>query len=150
MTSKKHRMIVYGLAIHLVLVAIICYAAFPVTAPPDNPIRKIYYTNAGKVLFDHRAHNADTGFGIACMDCHHHPQDDDAALVACSSCHTADVKEGQVPDSCLDCHDADEVSDAEYPNTSDAFHQQCIGCHEEFEKGPQPGSENCSQCHVLG
>jgi hypothetical protein len=27
----------------------------------------------------------------------------------------------------------------------DAFHDQCIQCHREFEAGP----EECSQCHVL-
>ena len=148
MTSKKHRKIMYGVAIHLFLIAVICYAAFPVKAP-EQPIRLMYQTNAGKVLFDHKTHAADTGYGLSCFDCHHHPPDDDMALVACGKCHATDPQEGVVPEYCLECHDASDVEDAEYPKRSDAFHKQCIQCHEQYGKGPQSGSNNCSKCHVL-
>ena len=58
MTSKKHRLIVYGVAVQLLLIAIVCYAAFPVKTP-EQPIRLMYQTNAGKVLFHdgERHHN---------------------------------------------------------------------------------------------
>lgn len=149
MTSKKHRMIVYGVAVQLLLIAIVCYAAFPVKAP-EQPIRLMYHTNAGKVLFDHQTHSSVTGYGLACFDCHHHPQDDDTALVACGQCHFPEPpEEGVVPENCLECHDASDVEDSEYTKRSDAFHNQCIQCHEEFGKGPLSGSQHCSQCHVL-
>jgi hypothetical protein len=138
----------YGVAIHLFVIAVICYAAFPVT-PPEEPIRLMYHTTAGKVLFDHQTHAGETGYGLSCFDCHHHPEDDDAALVACSQCHPAELQEGAAPEYCLECHDADEIEDAKNLKGSDAFHQQCMQCHEEFGKGPQSGSENCSKCHVL-
>jgi hypothetical protein len=32
------------------------------------------------------------------------------------------------------------------PKRSDAFHQQCAGCHEDFGKGP--AESNCNGCHV--
>lgn len=148
MTSKKHRTLMYGVAAVLLVIAIACYAAFPVKAP-EQPIRLMYHTTAGKVLFDHKTHADARGYGLSCFDCHHHPMDDDMALVACGQCHPTDPQEGVVPEYCLECHDASEVEDAEYPKRSDAFHQQCIDCHEQFGKGPQRGSENCSQCHVL-
>jgi hypothetical protein len=50
MTSKKQRLFAYGIAIHLLLVGIICYAAFP-PQTPDEPVWIMYQTNAGKVLF---------------------------------------------------------------------------------------------------
>lgn len=164
MTSKKHRKIIYGVAIHLLVISVICYAAFPVTAP-DEPIRLMYQTNVGKVIFDHQTHAADTGFGLSCFDCHHHPYDDDMALVACGQCHSVVPKEGEVPEYCLECHDSTEIEDAEYPKRSDALHQQCTQCHLEFGKGPlyqnalskedqeklktQPNEwVDCDKCHI--
>jgi hypothetical protein len=66
MTSKKQLLFAYGLAIHLLLVGIICYAAFPAQAP-DEPIRIMYQTNAGKVLFDHYTHTAASGYGASVL-----------------------------------------------------------------------------------
>ena len=148
MTSKKQLLFAYGLAIHLLLVGIICYAAFP-TQAPDEPIRIMYQTNAGKVLFDHQTHTTASGYGAACFDCHHHPSDDDSALIGCGECHQAPAEDGSLPESCLECHDEEDIEGSEMIGRADAFHQQCIECHEQFEKGPQAGSENCSQCHVL-
>ena len=148
MTSKKHRMIVYGVAVQLLLIAIVCYAAFPVKTP-EEPIRLMYQTNAGKVLFDHQIHTGEKGFGLNCFDCHHHPPDDEEALIACGECHLAAPEEGIVPASCTECHDESDVEDAEYPKRSDALHQQCRQCHEEYEKGPAFSSDDCSKCHVL-
>jgi hypothetical protein len=96
MTSKKHRMIVYGVAVQLLLIAIVCYAAFPVTAP-EEPIRLMYHTNAGKVLFDHKTHTGEKGIGLDCFDCHHHPPDDESALIACGQCHLPARKRGLCP-----------------------------------------------------
>jgi hypothetical protein len=144
MTSKKQLFFAYGLAIHLLLVGIVCYAAFP-QKTPSPPLRSMFHTLAGKVLFDHHTHSSDMGYGLACADCHHHPQDSEDANVACSACHQT-LPEGQTyAQRCLDCHDASEVEDTENINNSDAAHKQCIGCHEEFGAGPV----ECSQCHVM-
>ena len=148
MTSKKHRLIVYGVAVQLLLIAIVCYAAFPVKTP-EQPIRLMYQTNAGKVLFDHKTHTAANGYGLDCFDCHHHPPDDEEGLVGCGNCHQPKSEDGSVPQSCLNCHDESEVQDAEYPTRADAFHTQCIQCHEQYGAGPGEGSDNCSKCHVL-
>jgi hypothetical protein len=148
MTSKKQRIIMYTVAASLLLIAIVSYAAFPVQAP-EEPIRLMYATNAGKVLFDHKTHASKMGFALACADCHHHPDDGDIDAVGCGKCHPVESQEGVVPEYCLECHDVSEVEDAQYPKRSDAFHLQCIGCHDQFDKGPGSGSENCSKCHVL-
>jgi hypothetical protein len=148
MTSKKQRIIMYTVAAHLLLIAIVSYAAFPVEAP-EEPIRLMYSTSYGKILFDHQAHASKMGFALACADCHHHPENGDMYAVDCGKCHKAEPEEGVVPEYCLDCHDLAEVEDAQYPKRTDAFHQQCMGCHDQFGKGPRSGPENCSQCHVL-
>ncbi|MCP4748181.1 MAG: cytochrome c3 family protein [Desulfobacteraceae bacterium] len=151
MTSKKQRMIVYGVAIHLLLVAIVCYAAFPVQEP-EEPIRLMYQVDAGNVLFDHQGHASGTGYGLACNDCHHsHPEGEDLEPVACFFCHKAKPENKEpIPETCLDCHeDESELEDSEIPKRSDAFHKQCTECHEEFGKGPKSGSDYCSMCHVL-
>lgn len=148
MTSNKHRLTVYGAAILLFLVAVVCYAAFPVPEP-EEPIRLMYQTIAGKVLFDHQTHVSEFGFGISCFDCHHHPPEDDLAKVACSECHLSAPEEGVFPESCLECHDEDEIEDSEFPKHADAIHLQCWTCHDQYGAGPGEGSDNCSKCHVL-
>ncbi len=149
MISKKHRMIMYGVAIPLIFIAIVTYVAFP-AEPPEQPIRRMYYTNAGRVLFDHQTHSSISGYGLACTDCHHLHQGEEIEPVSCSLCHPPIEKGAKIPESCFDCHT--DASDFENPDTlkrSDAFHKQCIGCHDEYGKGPQSGPKNCSKCHVL-
>lgn len=165
MTSKKHSMIVFGVAALLLFIAIVCYAAFPVEKP-ETPIRLMYQTNAGKVLFDHQTHSRAKGYALDCYDCHHHTPDDETGLIACGQCHPEKLEKGVVPESCLECHDEADVEDAEYLKRADAIHQQCSTCHLQFGKGPvHQGSLNeqekealktepnswvdCNKCHIL-
>ena len=165
MTSKKHRMIVYGVAALLLFIAIVCYAEFPVEKP-ETPIRLMYQTNAGKVLFDHQTHTGEKGFGLDCYDCHHHPPDEEEALIGCGQCHVPKPEEGVLPESCLECHDESDVEDSEYPKRAKALHDQCSACHLEFGKGPihqdalskkekeahktEPNKwVDCGKCHVI-
>jgi hypothetical protein len=118
MTSKNEQLLAFVLAGLLLVVGVVCYAAFP-EETPEEPVRLMFKTTAGKVMFDHKTHSADTGYDIACDDCHH---------------------EGDEPVACSECHEQDsEVK------RSDAFHDQCKGCHEEAEAGPV----ECATCHVL-
>ncbi|MFZ1986874.1 MAG: cytochrome c3 family protein [Desulfatitalea sp.] len=149
MTSKKHRLIMYGVAVQLLLIAIVCYAAFPVPVP-EEPIRLMYQTNAGKVLFDHQTHASVKGYSLACTDCHHPHGGEEIAPVSCGMCHPPRPEGSKIPESCLDCHsDEAEIEKPEIMKRSDAFHAQCIQCHEQYGKGPQSGADNCSKCHVL-
>ena len=126
MALKKEQQFAYGLAIVLFVVGVISYAAFPAKTP-EQPVRIMFDSVAGKVLFDHKTHTADSGYGLACADCHHN------------------LEEGETePPSCLECHEQ-QTEDADVPKRSDAFHLQCINCHQEIEAGPR----ECGFCHVL-
>jgi hypothetical protein len=109
----------------------------------------MYYTNAGKVLFDHQTHATVEGIGLVCIDCHHAHGGEEFEPSHCGECHIAGGKEGQFAEKCLDCHDESELDGAAMLNHADAIHQQCWKCHEEYGAGPESGSDNCSKCHVM-
>ncbi len=123
MEVKTERIVAYGLAIVFFLVGIVCYAAFPVKTP-EEPIRIMFKSTAGNILFDHKVHASESGYGIGCTDCHHALED-----------------EGETPTACGECH---EVDSEDPVKRSDAFHTQCQGCHEDEGAGPV----DCSACHV--
>ncbi len=143
MIPKQKMKLVYGLVIYLLVVGVLCYAAFPVS-PPEEPIRIMYSVAAGKVLFDHYTHTSESAYGLSCWDCHH-PANDEAALVACGSCHKSDGEEPQPSQECPDCQDGNEIEETQVLKRADAFHDQCIGCHQEFDAGPV----ECEACHVI-
>lgn len=163
MTSQKHTVIVYGVAALLLLVAVVCYAAFPVQSPPE-PLRLMYQTKAGKVLFDHQTHSNVDGYALDCADCHHdHPEGElIQEAVACGVCHPIESVTMAAPEFCLDCHDEEELEAPDVSKRSDAIHLQCTQCHLEFGAGPlyqnalsdeekdQPNEWiDCNKCHVL-
>jgi hypothetical protein len=121
MSSKSEQAFAFGLAAILLVVGVICYAAFS-QETPEEPVRLMFKTTAGKVLFDHKTHTAEDGYGLACDDCHHEEQDES------SSC------------SGEDCHGPDSE-----PTRADAVHTNCKGCHEEGGAGPV----ECAACHVM-
>lgn len=126
MDAKKEKTVAYVVAGILLLVAAVCYAAYPAKAP-EQPIRLMLNNIAGNVLFDHKEHTSEKGYGLKCTECHH------------------DIdKEGQKPSPCGECHKAQE-GEGMGPLRSDAFHKQCKGCHEDGGQGPV----DCSACHVL-
>ena len=136
MTSEKELKLAYGLAIVLFVVGVLSYAAFSAKAP-EPPARYMFNVAAGKVFFDHKTHNATGGYGISCADCHHHPVDDESANRACGGCHTQPEQIEQAQETCTECHEADEFDIEEVPKRGDAFHTQCIGCHQDYEAGPR-------------
>jgi len=145
MTPKKELRLAYALAIILFVVGVLSYAISAFSAKtPDSPIRLMFKGVAGKVLFDHKTHTQDSGYGIACGECHHHPEEDETALRACGDCHNL-PETGTLPPACAECHEADEIEDSEVIKRVDAFHSQCINCHKEDEAGP----EECASCHVM-
>lgn len=142
MTSNKELQLAFRLAIILLVIGVLSFAAFPAKAP-EQPVRLMFKSAAGKVMFTHKTHFGDEGYGVACMDCHHHPEDG-SETAGCGYCHLAEPGE-TLPESCLDCHEADEIEGTEPPKRSDAFHQQCIGCHKDNDAGPQ----ECAECHMM-
>ena len=144
MFSKNELKLAGAVAICLLVIGVISYAAFPLKAP-DEPLRLMYTVAAGNVLFNHKVHAGVEGYGLACFDCHHHPPEDDSALIACGQCHLPPAEEVEVNETCLDCHDESDFEDTEMLTRGDAFHEQCITCHEDFEAGPV----ECTGCHAL-
>ena len=122
MGMKNETALAYALAFILLAVAIVCYAAFP-DRPPEVPIRIMFKSLAGKVLLDHKGHASEEGYGIACTDCHQILK-----------------RRGPNPRPA-----APVTSPMQRLSVRDAFHKQCIGCHEEGGSGPV----ECSGCHVL-
>ncbi|MFC1813981.1 cytochrome c3 family protein [Thermodesulfobacteriota bacterium] len=151
MTPKKELQLAYGMVIILLVVGFLSYTAFSAKTP-DQPVRIMFKGVAGKVLFDHKTHTSDTGYGISCKDCHHpHPPDayeevpegQEITYQACGDCHQIPEGDVKVPQSCLECHEPDEV---EISKKSDAFHSQCESCHQDAGAGPE--ENRCSWCHV--
>ena len=127
MELRREKIIAYCVAAALFVIGIVCYAAFP-EKQPEVPIRIMLKSTAGKVLFTHKEHTSEDGYGFGCTDCHHLWEED----------------EGEKPLSCGECHMKESEED-DVPKLSDALHQQCIGCHEDNGSGPM----ECSDCHVL-
>jgi uncharacterized CHY-type Zn-finger protein len=127
MFSKKELMLAYGVAVCLLVIGAISYAAFPLKAPQE-PLRLMFKVAAGNVLFNHKIHGVEEGYGLSCGDCHHTLSEDEYA----------DAQ------SCSECHELDE-GDEEMPKRADAFHLQCINCHKDYEAGPI----ECTGCHAL-
>jgi hypothetical protein len=75
MTSKGEQLFAFGLALVCLVVGIVCYAACP-QEKPEEPVRIMFQSTAGKILFDHKNQTADEGYGVACDDCHHEEQDE--------------------------------------------------------------------------
>ncbi|MFZ5563682.1 MAG: cytochrome c3 family protein [Thermodesulfobacteriota bacterium] len=183
MGSQKEIKVAYGLAVVLLVVGIVCYAAGS-PEKPDEPVRKVYKNLGGDVVFDHTTH---TQYADDCTVCHHHnetenftacaqchgtqeaktvpavcadchplsgdkyPSDDHHAFLetepdtwTCKRCHS--LAEGEtVPASCGECHEPDlgEAKIMKFQKSSDAMHDQCIGCHKDMG-----GPVECGECHA--
>jgi Class III cytochrome C family len=138
---KKELKLAYVLAVALLAVGVVCYSV-PAKAP-DRPLRIVYNTVAGRVLFNHQMHLGAAGYAISCRDCHHHPEDGSETR-ACGSCHSEPVAGKVAPNACFDCHEADEIEGSDIVKSADAFHTQCINCHKNYGSGPV----ECSGCHI--
>jgi len=143
MASQKELKLAYGIAAVLLIVGVLSYSGFSAKAP-DEPLRLVFTGAGGSVLFNHQVHAAD--YSLSCNACHHHPSEPEegASMMACKACHVF-PSDGSLPAACLSCHGADEVSLEGIPARTDAFHNQCIGCHKESGSGPV----ECAACHGI-
>jgi len=139
MELRKERIIAYWIAIVLFVVGVVCYAAFP-QKTPEEPLRIMLENTGGNVLFDHKEHASEDGYGIECDSCHHNLRK--VVNDQYGSTTWAYRQEGDKPQTCGECH---LVEAEDSLKRSDAFHKQCKGCHEEDGTAPV----KCSGCHVL-
>ncbi len=123
MDGKIERILAYLIATIFLVVGVVCYAAFPNKAP-EEPIRLMLQSSAGKILFDHKEHSSEAGYDLSCTDCHHNMEED------------------ETPSSCGECHEPESEDPIK---RSEAFHLQCKGCHDDSGSGPV----ECSECHVM-
>jgi len=124
MDYKKKRKLAYIMAGILFFISIVCLAALRCETEA-NPLRILFSNQAGNVFFSHAKHFSKKDYGIECVECHHDWDEGDALPVSCSDCHTGE--------------------DEDILNKTDALHAQCIGCHEDAEKGPV----RCNSCHMM-
>lgn len=80
-----------------------------------------------------------------CADCHSDLYDE--GLKGCTNCHVRKKEASTQPQkrACSTCHAT--PTDQLLPTTMNAFHGQCMGCHEEQGAGPA-GDDACYQCHM--
>lgn len=85
-----------------------------------------------------------------CRDCHADMFEEE--LSGCSNCHSRKNLRGEHfddPTTCRACHD--KPNKDLIPTRKDAFHQQCLGCHEKRGKGPwrmEGDDKQCGACHL--
>lgn len=116
----------YPIALLVVVLYMVSAASYLVSpqseATESGPVRVLLPNKGGKVVFDHQVHAA--SYQLACDLCHH-----TGDMIACGECHTA------------------TSADDGILNRMDAFHQSCMGCHEETGAGPWE-KDQCNQCHL--
>jgi Class III cytochrome C family len=110
----------------------------------------------GDVPFSHKKHSEDYVKAYAkiypngCGDCHHDDKGKpiaglkaDSKVQACIECHK---KCGEAPKG-KDAPKLDKKQKLDYH--SEAFHDNCIGCHKEFNKEfkPKKAPVTCNDCH---
>jgi hypothetical protein len=81
-----------------------------------------------------------------CSSCHQEQLD--SGLKDCNYCHTAiQADQGDIPApvTCSSCHN--ETVEQLIPTRMSAFHDGCMGCHEEVQAGPYE-EDACNQCHM--
>lgn len=97
----------------VILVALILLAPAAMAASATI----LFPSRMGEVTFSHDKHELE--IGVACGICHHTGFE---PAVRCGSCHGPQ----------------DNI-----PDLKDAFHLQCLGCHQDRQAGPR----GCRDCH---
>lgn len=131
---------VLAIAIVFLCVGMAGYLLAP-AKKPELPSRIFLPASAGDVVFDHKSHYS--AYNLTCLECHHHPTTTTPSFVPCASCHTAETEGKPYLPRCAECHDVATIRDTPMLNTKDAFHKQCIECHE-TRKVPATA---CADCH---
>lgn len=127
----------------VVLVIVIAVSVVLVCTGDTSPREKQRPT----VVFDHDSH---TSYASECLDCHHRYEDGDTSENVLDEGDLEEnfpeeavmlnaVSDGEIRAvQCGYCH-----NDKAGTNAQEAFHNQCIGCHE-ADGGPLM----CGECHI--
>ena len=129
MGKTRSNQIALLLLLTSLLVGVVAFYYHDTMAPPEEPVRVIYESKGGLVVFDHAAHIA--RMKNDCTACHHYDGDEEDK------------------ENCRDCHIENDipVMDAYHEKGEDFLdddtYQSCMSCHEERGKDPK----NCRGCH---
>ncbi len=89
----------------------------------------------GPVMFPHEFHMGE----FDCLDCHHDMQEGENIL------DEYDLEEDNPDILCGTCHNPKEKIER-----MEAFHYQCMGCHNKYKMTNNPaGPSMCGECHLL-
>ncbi len=128
-----------GRVLMILVAALMVLTGSPIQAQP-NKIVLDHSKDFGKkgrspVPF---AHNRHVEAGISCKDCHHIYENGKNAL------DESKLEEGNQGIHCSACHRSKSQ-----PDLQQAFHNQCIGCHQQFLKErKKTGPRFCGECHL--
>jgi len=129
MGKTRSNQIALLLLLTCLIVGVVAFYYQDAKAPPEEPIRVVYESKGGLVVFDHAAHIA--RMENDCTACHHYDGDEEDK------------------ENCRDCHIDNDipVMDAYHEKgedfREDDTYQSCMSCHQERGKDPK----NCRGCH---
>lgn len=129
MGNTRSNQVALLLLVVSLIVGVVAFYHHEAKAPPEEPIRVVYESKGGLVVFDHAEHTA--RMDDDCMACHHYDGDDDEK------------------ENCVDCHADNDIPIMHaYHEKGEDFldddtYQSCMSCHEENGQDPK----NCRGCH---
>ena len=129
MRETRSNRIAFLLLLTSLIVGVVAFCYHDAKDPPEEPVRVVYESKGGLVVFDHAAHTE--RMEGDCVACHHYDGDDDEK------------------ENCRDCHlDNDIPIMHAYHEKGEDFldddtYYSCMSCHEEGGKDPK----NCRGCH---
>ncbi len=117
-----------------------CHHGPEISPQPQNCKNCHHLTQGGDLL------NLRDASHERCSQCHAELME--KGLGGCAPCHkTLNMENYDGPyTSCSQCHDRPE-KDLVRTRTA-AFHDQCMDCHQERQKGPYK-DEDCNKCHIM-
>ena len=69
-------------------------------------------------------------------------------MTLCSGCHHSAPLEAKADmPPCATCHTARGEPQSQVPTLLGAYHQQCLGCHQQMDPGGQELPQDCTACH---
>lgn len=149
--QKKYQLITV-VTLVLAVIAVAGYAGYLGGVQPKEPIRILYATKGGNVVFSHIAHFRD--YELTCEKCHHESAERTAEPLPCRNCHSqvfdevfAEQHQNNIPgEFCGRCHHQ-EPGDTKFAHAehSDEFSDDCTDCHHNEDIESEPG--NCNECH---
>jgi hypothetical protein len=119
----------------------------------------------GPVLFNHTKHSGEYEkqfpdlFKLKCGECHHNDKHEPLTNLTCEDkvqkCIACHKKPGEVPTAVKKEWRAKKLSKEEQDKLkleyhAEALHENCIGCHKEYNKTYKPETKaptTCTKCH---